>query len=370
MRSFAVWCDGPLSLKTQTQTHRHRHRHRDTHRHTDSHTQTHTHRLTQRDSQRETHTERLTHRERLTHTDTHTDTNRETHTQRERDTHRETHTQRDTHRHRGRQRETHRERQIHTQRDTQRETHRETQRDTQRDTGTHRQTQRHRDRHTDTHRHTQTHTDTDRQTQTDTHRQTDSHTQTDRHTQTHTQTDNQASPDDNVALNIKGLDKNSMPETYAHAGRVELVSLPTHTASNPSTEKVLTLEMPHQRPDRGSPGGKVPLATEGSGKYTPGSGDETLHQQIDQACPCDKECAVNDTSKQRMELRTVEPDQGYDQIRLPSVDVAATITDCADGPLSAALEKCSTTTSRRGPGCRGPSAVGWPPRLALSTARD
>ena len=99
------------------------------------------------------------------------------------------------------------------------------------------------------------------------------------------------------------------------------------------------METPHQRPDRACPGGKVPLATEGSGKYTPGSGDETLHQQIDQACPIDRECAVNDTSKQRIELRTEEPDQGYDQIRLPSIDVAATIMDCADGPLRAALEK-------------------------------
>ena len=48
---------------------------------------------------------------------------------------------------------------------------------------------------------------------------------------------------------------------------------------------------------------------------------------------------MNDTSKQRIELRTVEPDQGCDQIRLPSVDAAATITDCAEGPLRAALEK-------------------------------
>ena len=158
----------------------------------------------------------------------------------------------------------------------------------------------------------------------------------------------QASPDDNVALNIKDLDKNNIPETHAHAGRVDrdvmkssedVVSLPTHTASNPSTEEVFTVETPHQRPDRASPGGKVPLATEGSGKHTPGSGDETLHQQIDQAGPIERECAVNDTSKQRIELRTEEPDQGYDQIRLPSIDVAATICDCADGPLRAALVK-------------------------------
>ena len=158
----------------------------------------------------------------------------------------------------------------------------------------------------------------------------------------------QVCPDDNVALHIKDLDKNNMRETHTHAGRLDrgvvkpgedVVSLPTHTASNPSTEEVFTVETPQQRPDRASPGGKVPLATEGSGKYTPGSGDETLHQQIDQARPIDRECAVNDTSKQCVELRTVELDQGYDQIRLPSIATAATVADCADGPLRAALEK-------------------------------
>ena len=163
----------------------------------------------------------------------------------------------------------------------------------------------------------------------------------------HHQRVEQACPDDNVALNIKSLDKNDARD-FALAGRLEqgvvkpvgeVVSLPIHTASNPSTEEVFTVETPHQRPDRASPGGKVPLATEGSGKYTPGSGDETLHQQIDQAGPIERECAVNDTSKQRIELRTEEPDQGCDQIRLPSIDVAATICDCADGPLRAALMK-------------------------------
>ena len=59
----------------------------------------------------------------------------------------------------------------------------------------------------------------------------------------------QACPEDKVALNIKGLDRNNMPDTYAHAGRFEqgvvkpgedVVSLPTHTTSNPPTEKVFT----------------------------------------------------------------------------------------------------------------------------------
>ena len=128
----------------------------------------------------------------------------------------------------------------------------------------------------------------------------------------HHQRVEQACPGDNVALNIESLDKNYTRD-FALAGRLEqgvvkpggeVVSLPIHTASNPSTEEVFTVETPHQRPDRASPGGKVPLATEGSGKYTPGSGDETLHQQIDQAGPIERECAVNDTSKQRIELRT------------------------------------------------------------------
>ena len=77
----------------------------------------------------------------------------------------------------------------------------------------------------------------------------------------------QACPDDKVALHFEDLDKNNMQETYAHARRSEqgivkpgedVVSLPTHTASNPSTEEVFTVETPHQRLDRASPGGKVP----------------------------------------------------------------------------------------------------------------
>ena len=72
----------------------------------------------------------------------------------------------------------------------------------------------------------------------------------------------QACPDDNVALNNKGLDKNNIPETHALAGRSEqgvvkpgedVVSLPTHTAPNPSTEKVLTARIHHQRMDQPCP---------------------------------------------------------------------------------------------------------------------
>ena len=72
----------------------------------------------------------------------------------------------------------------------------------------------------------------------------------------------QACPDDNVALNIKDLDKHNMQETYAHARRSEhgivkpgedVVSLPTHTASNPPTQEIFTVEMPHQRLDQVCP---------------------------------------------------------------------------------------------------------------------
>ena len=65
----------------------------------------------------------------------------------------------------------------------------------------------------------------------------------------HHQRVDQACPDDTVALDIKGLDKNNMPQTDALAGRLEqgvvkpgdeVVSLPTHTASNPFSAKAST----------------------------------------------------------------------------------------------------------------------------------
>ena len=69
-------------------------------------------------------------------------------------------------------------------------------------------------------------------------------------TEMHHQRVEQACPGDNVALNIESLDKNYTPD-FALAGRLEqgvvkpggeVVSLPIHTASSPSTKKLLTVE--------------------------------------------------------------------------------------------------------------------------------
>ena len=89
-------------------------------------------------------------------------------------------------------------------------------------------------------------------------------------TEMHHQRVAQDCPGDNVALNIESLDKNYTRD-FAPPGRLEQnagepFSLPTHTASNPSTEKVLTVEMPHQRPDQASPDDTVASNIKGQDK--------------------------------------------------------------------------------------------------------
>ena len=97
-----------------------------------------------------------------------------------------------------------------------------------------------------------------------------------------------ACPGDNIALSIKGLDKNNMPESdHVPALRVkhdvvkpgtEFVSLPAHTASSPSTGKGFTAEMHHQRVDQAHPGDNVALSMKGLDKNNmPRSGDVMVH---------------------------------------------------------------------------------------------
>ena len=89
------------------------------------------------------------------------------------------------------------------------------------------------------------------------------------------QRSDQACPDDNVAFNIKDLDKNNIQETHSHARRSEqgivkpgedVVSLPTHTASNPPAQEFFTLEMPHQRFDQACPDDNVASNIKGQDK--------------------------------------------------------------------------------------------------------
>ena len=63
----------------------------------------------------------------------------------------------------------------------------------------------------------------------------------------------------------------------------EVVSLPTHTASNPYTEKAFTVELHHQRFDHAGPGENVSLNLEGLDKNNIArSGGEMYHPRIGQ----------------------------------------------------------------------------------------
>merc|ERR1712037_339963 len=60
----------------------------------------------------------------------------------------------------------------------------------------------------------------------------------------------------------------------------EVVFLPTHTASNPCTGKVFTVEMHHQRVDFASPGDNVGLNIKGLDKNNmPRSGDVMVYKK-------------------------------------------------------------------------------------------
>ena len=102
----------------------------------------------------------------------------------------------------------------------------------------------------------------------------------------------QPCPDDNVSLNIEGLDKKNMPKTdLVPAGRVEhgvvdtsgeVVSLPTHTAPSLCTGEPFTFETHHRRPDQACTGDND----------APRSGDVMVHTTIDALAGRSEQSAV------------------------------------------------------------------------------
>ena len=68
----------------------------------------------------------------------------------------------------------------------------------------------------------------------------------------------------------------------------EVVFLPTHTASNPCTGKVFTVEMHHQHVDLANPGENVGLNIEGLDKNNmPRSGDVMVYKKDTSLGACD-----------------------------------------------------------------------------------
>ena len=110
-----------------------------------------------------------------------------------------------------------------------------------------------------------------------------------------------ACPGDNIA---KFLDKNNMPESdHVPAWRVkhdvvkpgeEFVSLPTHTASSPSTGKVFPAETHHQRVDQAHPGENVALSMQGLDKNNmPRPGHVMVHTAFGDTTSAAATTAVN-----------------------------------------------------------------------------